>query len=280
MAKFIVTDVNDMGIEVRSTFGVAFFHGPPRQLREALLQSMDPGATLPSDLVRVTRLLAEAASERNEAIRERNDVELELAYVMNEARDAKAYAADFDRCAAQLQAAEARVKAMEAESRMAQSGLVDAEAVRAAMGESMERMRASARHAGERITQLESDLATARTVQVHALVADVVEKAREWRAACASSPHDQEEAGVDLLDAVDATAGITIQPVRTLSKQEADVVERIEVGGHHETANYVNALLDEADKLEAQCPVTTAAELISKALRTLNNSILIERVRR
>lgn len=135
-----------------------------------------------------------------------------------QARRADENQADMVAWRARAEAAEARVKELEAENHRCWQARDESD---------------------RRITQLEADLAAAnsavedvlpelrnhrkqRDVQVHALVADVVKKAREWRASRNSSPHDQEEAAVDLLDAVDAAAGVTIQPVRTLSKQEAE----------------------------------------------------------
>lgn len=69
------------------------------------------------------------------------------------------------------------------------------------------------------------DIAAARTVQVHTLVQEVVEKATRWYVAQRDGSDDGESEGV-LLCAVSTlhAAGITIQPVRTLSEAEADAL--------------------------------------------------------
>ncbi len=182
----------------------------------------------------------------------------------------------------------------------------------------------------QRITQLEADLAAARTIQTHTLVQEVVEKARVWFAANAMDHRGKAQDA--LFDAIHDAAGITIQPVDmdrlvrleefacavrdvgirgqddTVMRQRAcealgqkwrmeftpmpavvgvdkaavvaEVKATREVGVHHETFNLVDALLDEAEKVVSGVHPPTAASYLARAIRTLNNSIMAERVRK
>lgn len=75
-----------------------------------------------------------------------------------------------------------------------------------------------------RITQLEADLAAARTVQVHTLVADAMEKALRG---------DAHDTGLWMAVAKLRLAGITIQPVRTYTREEAEA-KWYEIEARHE----------------------------------------------
>jgi hypothetical protein len=75
-----------------------------------------------------------------------------------------------------------------------------------------------------RIKELEADLAVARTVPAHKLVADVVMAVRAMRDAV--NLHDRAVTTRGVIDALAAldSAGITVQPARTYTREEAEAL--------------------------------------------------------
>lgn len=135
-----------------------------------------------------------------------------------QARRADENQADMVAWRARAEAAEARVKELEAENHRCWQARDESD---------------------RRITQLEADLAAAnsavedvlpelrnyrkqRDVQVHAMVADVVEKARVWAAANAMDHRGKAQDA--LFDAIHEARGIDIRPVETMDRKNAQSI--------------------------------------------------------